>query len=56
MHHLWRVTMTVAAGALAAGNFLRIEDEGELPRVVAHVVLGAAWTVAGLWVFFGAEE
>lgn len=56
MLRIWRVAMTAACGALAAGNFLHLEDEGATGAVVAHVSLGLAWAVAGAWVFFGCEE
>ena len=52
---LWHVALGVVCGGLAAGNFLRLEDEGGLAEIVAHATVGAAWIALGAWLFIGSS-
>lgn len=53
---LWHSTIGVVCGALAMGNFLRLEDEGPTAATVGHLALGFAWLVLGAWTVCGPEE
>lgn len=53
---LWDVAMACVCGAMAAGNWLRVENEPNVMGAVSHLSLGLAWLVLGGWVFFGVPE